>query len=164
LVLSSIFVGLLVIYVLVVPYRRWEFSINRQSGKWSSTVVWYGVVRTQQPVSNATWSDPAIPAMFTADAREIPMGLRFQRFPWSDMSLLRPERGAWHAEAFFQMFYAMGLPKVTLTQEQREALIRTRIPRWNSNELDRDPQAVVEEIRAENRRILGRDTPYAVIP
>lgn len=162
--LSSIAAGLLVIYLLVVPFRRWEISIDRRSGIWSSTVIWCGIVRTPGVIANGNWSDPAIPASFTAEVREIAIGQRFQRFPWSRPSELQPEPGAWYGEAFLQMFSAIQWQHPRLTDEERRELINARIPRWNSMELDRDPHAVAEEMRQENQRIFAPDYPYLVIP
>jgi hypothetical protein len=159
-VLVGIAVVLLATYLLAVPFRTVDFFINRRTGAWSPSVITYfGVITLHRDAATATRGNPVGKGPLTAKERLIPVARRTQRYFWSGESTLKnSDPDIWFAEAAYQMFFFAAFERAgakKLTDDELDSIIRSRLPFWNSSELDRDPRSYAEAARAENAEILG---------
>ncbi len=159
-ILAGVLVVLLATCLVAVPFRTVDFSISRRTGAWSSAITYFGVITLHGTVApTPTRGNPVGKGPLTAKERLIPVVRCTQRYVWSSESTLKnadPE--IWFAEAAYQMFFFAAFERAgakKITDDELDAIIRSRLPFWNSVELDRDPRSYAEAARLENAELLG---------
>ena len=159
-ILAGVLVVLLTTYLVAVPFRTADFFISRRTGAWTSSVITYfGVVTLHREIATPTRGNPVGKGPLTAKDRLIPVARRTQRYFWSSESTLKnADPDIWYAEAAYQMFFFAAFERAgakKITDDELDAIIRSRLPFWNSAELDRDPRSYAEAARSENAELLG---------
>lgn len=168
-ILSGILVSGLVVYGLCVPYSSSTLVIDRRTGALHSNGSYFGIPLVRnRPVAVPTRGHPIGKVPMTAPERSITVRQLSTRFVWSESFTERhDEEGMWFAEAYYQLFYAVGNPHdpkaKQLSDDEVDELVRQRISAWNSKNLDRDPRAVAEAAKQENSRLLGIPVGYMFI-
>jgi hypothetical protein len=154
-VLIGTVVVLLVTFLLVVPFRRVDYYLDRRLGMWSASATWCGVLTLEHPVVSQKWLDPNL---LTAESRTIHFGHAVQRYAWSPISRIQPNLpDVWYWEAFYHLFAVMSRKEwAELPGAQRDFLLRERIALWNSSQLDHQPKEIAVQAQAENAKLTGR--------
>ena len=160
-ILAGVLVVLLATYLVAVPFRTIDFFISRRTGAWtSSAITYFGVITLHGTVPpTATRGNPVGKGPLTAKERLIPVIRSTRRYFWSsERTLKNADPDIWYAEAAYQMFFFAAFERVgakKITDDELDAIIRSRLPFWNSVELDRDPRSYAEAARSENAELLG---------
>ncbi len=158
-VLATVLVIFLVVYGLCVPFRSWSLYIDRRTGSYRADVAYFGIlIQRNRVVATPMRGDPNGKGPLTAPEKSILVVENIQRFFWSELVTTYDQDGYWYAEAFHQMFHfaSVDRPKAkTLSDGELAQIVKSRIPFWNSAQLDNDPQGIAQAARQENSDLLG---------
>lgn len=156
-------VSILVMFFILVPYKVEIYSINRKTGHQPGVITYWGIYTTSRPLNVTHYYEKF--GTFTATERLMPCLRIMKRFPWSTSEGEDLAPGSKYADVFNEMFnslrgvWSSSEGEREIPANEVEAAIRLRIPIWNSSEVDRDPQAVMERIRLENYQLHRLPAP-----
>ena len=152
---------LLMVTVVLVPYRIDECYINRKTGEISTITSICLISRTE--TSSFSYVDLATFGKLSAPNERLLMTKSVYPFPWSHASMPSHWRSE-HLDNHFQLkmfliraFYEPAdfqRAKAILTKEQLSARMAKRLMLWNSHTVDGRLEAVVGALDAENDRLF----------
>lgn len=149
--------------LLLMPYQSEVYSIDRRTGNRERVVTYWGIYSVRRPMKDMAKYFGRF-GNFTAESKSIPCLYITQRFPWSMPEAEGILPGDTYQTVFDELFFA--LQRWSTSNGEREvpagevdAAFRRRIPIWNSDEVERDPQAILTRIRRENDQLHGLPVP-----
>jgi hypothetical protein len=155
-------VSMLVMFFILVPYEVETYSINRKTGLQPGVFTYWGIYTTSRPMNVTHYYEKF--GTFTATERLMPCLRITKRFPWSTREGEDLAPGSKYADVFDELFSSLrrwspSEGERQIPADELEAAMRRRIPIWNSSEVDRDPQAIIERIRMENYKLHRLPAP-----